>query len=385
MLDVAVVIVSWNVRDYLAECLSTVYAELRYSRLNGEIWVVDNGSTDGTLALLGSLFPHTRLRANDTNIGFGAANNQGMADAAAESPRYFLLLNPDTLIRPGGISQMVDCLDRCPEAGMVGARLVYRDGRFQHSAFTFPGITQLLFDLWPMPSALYDSRLNGRYARRLYRPDGDPFAVDFPLGAAMLVRRDVAEATGGFDESFHMYCEEIDWAWRIRNAGWGIYTVPGAEIVHYGGESTKQVPARSIVNLWQSRARLYRKHHTPARFALARRLATRGLARKAAAAPNRELREAYRRAAGFWQTVVAAEEGEEGVSQANPRANGQPPADVLIDAVSQTVAAVGAADAPAANAPATDEAAPNDPTAKKAAVSPAAEPAASPAGKAGAD
>jgi N-acetylglucosaminyl-diphospho-decaprenol L-rhamnosyltransferase len=301
MLDVAVIIVSWNVRDYLAECISSVYADLRHSGLTGDVWIVDNGSTDGTLELLDNLFPHTRVIANHQNEGFGAANNQGMAAAAASAPRFYFFLNPDTLVRPGALGQLVDCLDDCPEAGMVGPRLVYRDGRLQDSAFAFPGVTQLLFELWPLPQRFYDTRLNGRYPRRFYRPNAPPFAVDHPLGAAMMVRRDVAEKTGGFDESFHMYCEEIDWCWRIRNAGWSIYTVPAAEIVHYSGESTKQVPARSIVNLWSSRARLYRKHRNGFRWQIARRLASAGLRRKAALAPTAALQEAYLNAAERWQ------------------------------------------------------------------------------------
>ncbi|HSM55335.1 MAG TPA: glycosyltransferase family 2 protein [Candidatus Sulfomarinibacteraceae bacterium] len=312
MLDLAVIIVSWNVRDYLSECLSSVYAELNRSRLRGQIWVVDNGSTDGTLAILENLFPATQVIANQHNAGFGAANNQGMIAAGERAPRYLFLLIPDTLVRPGAMRRMVDFLDAHPEAGMAGARLVYRDGRFQHSAFAFPGVAQLVFDLWPISSRLYDSRLNGRYPRRLYRPDGSPFRVDHPLGAAMMVRRDVAEKTHGFDESFHMYCEEIDWCWRIHNAGWAIYTVPAAEIVHYGGESTRQVPARSIVNLWRSRAQLYRKHHDRVTLAISRRVARVGLMRKAAGAQKPALREAYEKAAAQWEpeALLQPQQGE---------------------------------------------------------------------------
>jgi GT2 family glycosyltransferase len=125
--------------------------------------------------------------------------------------------------------------------------------------------------------------------------------VDFVLGAAMLVRRDVAEATGGFDESFHMYCEEIDWCWRIREAGWDICTVPEAEIVHYGGESTKQVPAESIINLWRSRAQLYEKHHTRWMHAMASRVAQWGLMRRAAKTENPSLQNAYLESAAQWR------------------------------------------------------------------------------------
>ena len=304
MLDLAVIIVSWNVRDYLADCLRSVYADLERCELRGEVWVVDNNSTDGTQELLRVVFPNTHLITNQGNPGFGAANNQGMAAAASggrQGPRYFLLLNPDTLVRPGALGHLVKSMDAMPEAGLAGARLIYGDGRFQQSAFRFPGLAQLTFDLYPLPARLYDSRLNGRYSRRHYKPNAEPFAVDHTLGAAMLVRRDVAEATGGFDESFHMYCEEIDWCWRIRSAGWSIYSVPKAEIVHFGGVSTRQIPARSVVSLWRSRAFLYRRHHGRLKYAVARRLVKRGMIRMATKARSEDLENAYREAAAIWQ------------------------------------------------------------------------------------
>jgi GT2 family glycosyltransferase len=143
MLDVAVIIVSWNVRHYLANCLRSVWADLSHSGLRGEVWVVDNASTDGTVALLADLFPHVHVISNDDNPGFGAANNQGMQAAAAQQPRYFFLLNPDTVVQPGALGHLVACLDERPNGGMATARLMYGDGRFQHSAFYFPGLSQL--------------------------------------------------------------------------------------------------------------------------------------------------------------------------------------------------------------------------------------------------
>ena len=140
------------------------------------------------------------------------------------------------------------------------------------------------------------------YPRSAYKPNSDPFEVDHTLGAAMMVRRDVAETTGGFDEAFHMYCEEIDWCWRIREAGWNIYTVPQAEIVHYGGESTSQVPAQSIINLWQSRMQLYRRHHKPAKVTLASKMVEVGMRRKAKSTTNPEIQKAYLKAAALWQS-----------------------------------------------------------------------------------
>lgn len=309
MIDIAVIIVSWNVRDYLVKCLRSVFNEFKRSGLKGEVWVVDNASTDGTVELLADLFPQVNLLANEHNPGFGAANNQGMLAAAGSRPRYYFLLNPDTVLQPGALKELVHCLDERPDGGMAGARLVYGDGRFQHSAFTFPGLAQLVFDLFPVPARLYESRLNGRYARSLYRRNGKPFAIDHPLGATMLVRAEVVVATKGFDESYHMYCEEIDWSWRVQLAGWKIYAVPAAEIVHYVGESTRQVPARSIIHLWRSRAQLYQQHHGRIRWAIARRLVVRGMQRKAAQTGDAELKRAYEEVIRIWQETPAAVDG----------------------------------------------------------------------------
>lgn len=300
MIDVAVIIVSWNVREYLADCLRSVCADLGRSQLHGQIIVVDNASTDGTVALLADLFPQVQVIANEENVGFAAANNQGMRAAETYNPRYYFLLNPDTFVRPGAIAHLVDCLEERPQAGMAGARLMYGDGRFQHSAFYFPGLGQLIFDLLPMPSRLYESRFNGRYPRRHYQPRREPFQIDHPLGASMMVRADVAESTEGFDESFHMFCEEIDWSWRIRRAGWEIYAVPAAEIIHYAGESTSQVPADTLVNLWRSRAKLYCKHHGRFRLAIASRLVHRSMTRKANKASDPDMRDAYSEVAAIW-------------------------------------------------------------------------------------
>lgn len=300
MIDVAVIIVSWNVRDYLGPCLRSVYADFRLSGLRGEVWVVDNASTDGTVAFLQDVFPQVHVIINERNMGFGAANNQGMRVAAAHEPRYYFLLNPDTVVRPGALTHLVSCLAERPKAGVTGARLTYGNGRFQHSAFHFPGLAQLAFDLFPLPSRLYETRCNGRYPRRFYEPHRPPFVVDHPLGATMMVRASVAEATGGFDESYHMYCEEIDWSWRIREAGWKVYAVPSAEIIHYGGESTRQIPAQSVLNLWRSRAQLYRRHHSRWKVALASWMVKLGMRRRAARETNPDMKKTYLEIVKLW-------------------------------------------------------------------------------------
>ena len=155
-LDLAIVIVSWNVRGLLEACLASAYESLKSSNLSGEVWVVDNASTDGSAELVRERFPQARLMANETNVGFAAANNpalraMGFASAAPhELPRYVLLLNPDPEVLGDALATMVRFLDGNPQAGVAGAKLLYPDGRLQHSAFAFPTLAQAFLDFFPL-------------------------------------------------------------------------------------------------------------------------------------------------------------------------------------------------------------------------------------------
>jgi N-acetylglucosaminyl-diphospho-decaprenol L-rhamnosyltransferase len=290
MTDLGIIIVNWNVRDLLTECLDSVTGSLstRHSPLSTEILVVDNASTDGSADMVRDRFPQVRLITSEANLGFAGGNNAGLRAWGLGSPtsdfrpptfdfqppRYILLLNPDTVAHGDALGTMVDFMDATPKAGICGARLIYGDGSFQHSAFGFPGLWQIALDAPGVNPRLLDSRLNGRYSRKLYA-GGQPFEVDHPLGASMLVRLEAIRRVGLMDEGFHMYCEEIDWAWRIKKAGWEIFCVPQAEIIHYGGQSTRQVKPEMIVALWTSRLRLYRKHYPAWKLTAARWLVCR--------------------------------------------------------------------------------------------------------------
>ena len=295
-----VIIVSWNVRDLLMACLRSLQADLERAGLTADIWVVDNGSTDGTSEAVARDFPTIRLIARRDNPGFAAANNQALRAALdASPPRYFWLLNPDTEVLPGATTALIAAMETHPRVGVAGAKLLYPDGTLQHSAFRFPGLVQLAFDLFPFPPRLYETWLNGRYPRRLY--DGDvPFFVDHPLGAAMMVRRETVEQVGLLDEEYRIYCEEIDWCWRMRRAGWRALCVPTARVVHHAGRSTGQVPVSSFVNLWTSRARLYARHHGPVTRFLARILVRAGMQRRMRGATP-EWQEAIRQVLRAWQ------------------------------------------------------------------------------------
>jgi N-acetylglucosaminyl-diphospho-decaprenol L-rhamnosyltransferase len=267
--DLSIVIVSYNTRQLLKECLGSVYASLAESTLVSEVTVVDNASRDGSAAMVRKHFPQVRLIVNEDNRGFAAANNQalraigyGTGDIRhTPPPKYVMLLNPDTLVSGSALTTLVHFMDENPRAGACGARLLHSDGSFQHSAFAFPTLFQVFLDFFPINYRLTDSRLNGRYPRRLYQA-GKPFSIHHPLGAALMVRRETIAQVGPLDEQFFIYCEEIDWCLRIKGAGWSIWCVPKAQIVHHVAQSTSQFRDEMFAALWKSRFQLFEKHYS---------------------------------------------------------------------------------------------------------------------------
>jgi hypothetical protein len=308
------VIVSWNVRDLLARCLDSLFAGLA-TRIDSrvvvvDIVVVDNASRDGSVEMLQTRFPHVKVVARQDNPGFAGGNNVGMRTLGispspslsffpSEEGEFVLLLNPDTEVQPGAIRRLLDAIRARPDAAVVTSRLSYGDGSFQHSAFRFPGLAQLYIDLFPVPPRLYETRLNGRYPRRLY--DGaQTFEIDHPLGAVMLVRAAAIRQVGLFDESFALYCEEIDWCARFKEAGWRNLCVPAAHVVHHSGQSTSQVRVESFVKLWMARYRLHTKHPQFAPMPLARLIVRSGMRRKMRNTPD-EMRAACERIIDVWK------------------------------------------------------------------------------------
>lgn len=288
MADLAVVIVTWNVRALVLDALASLFADLAAHGPAADVYVVDSASSDGTVEAIRAAFPQVHLIASAENLGFGRANNLalreiGFGTPGAALPSAVYLLNPDTITDIGATRTLYDALMADNRRGLVGARLRYGDGSFQHGAFAFPGLRQLWVEFFPTPGRWIEGAFNGRYPRALYDA-GQPFPVDFVLGATMMLRREVIEQTGMFDEQFFMYCEEIDWAWRIHKAGWGVACVPAAQVVHLGGQSTGQVKPQSIVHLWSSRLRLYDKHAPRWKNWLARRLIAAGMSCKIAQA-----------------------------------------------------------------------------------------------------
>lgn len=257
-IQLSVVIVSWNTRELLTRCLRSVIGDIETSRIAAEIIVVDNASGDGTVDSLRGSFPTVRFRALKTNLGFAAASNVGIKESAGDA---FLLLNPDTEIVSGAMLALLNTLYATPHTGMVSGLLLNGDGSPQSSGYRFPGVIQSIFDFFPLHPRLLDSSVNGRV------PPGDgvsPYEIDHPLGACMMVRREVVDRVGLLDERYFMYSEEIDWCQRIRRAGWSIVMAPKARIIHHGGTSTRQVQREMFLELHRSRARYFFRYRSAA-------------------------------------------------------------------------------------------------------------------------
>jgi N-acetylglucosaminyl-diphospho-decaprenol L-rhamnosyltransferase len=292
--EVSAVIVSWNVRELLLRCIDTLQWSAAHGGICIETIVVDNASSDGSAEAARGM-PGVMVLPNDENVGYGRANNQGLSLARG---RYLLVLNPDTEVQADALATLVTFADSHPRAGIVAPRLLNRDGSVQSAAFRFPTLLMAALDLFPLPTWvpgrirlwLASSRLNGRYP--VAQRANEPFCIDHPLGACMLLRRAAYAQCGGFDPAVFMYSEEIDLAMRYASAGWECWQVPQARVVHLGGASTRQLPTHMLVELWRSRLYIYRKHRSNAAYvALALLLvfaqATRVLATALSAATGR--------------------------------------------------------------------------------------------------
>lgn len=255
--DITAVVVSWNTRDLLGRCLASIDREAAASGLSVETVVVDNASTDGSPAMVRERFPTARLIALDQNRGFAGANNLVLK---ALSTGAALLLNPDAELLPGALAALWHALHAAPHVGLVGALLLNPDGSWQSSGYRFPDLAQVAIDLFPLHPRLVASGANGRVGLS----DGlSPVEIDHPLGACMLVRAEVVARVGLLDEGYFMYGEEVDWCRRIKAAGWTVLTAPAARVIHYGGQSTAQMPEAMFLQLHRSRARYFRRYHSP--------------------------------------------------------------------------------------------------------------------------
>jgi N-acetylglucosaminyl-diphospho-decaprenol L-rhamnosyltransferase len=233
---IAVAIVNWNTRELLRTCLRGVLAEEP-----AKVVVADNGSQDGSVEMVRQDFPSVTLIVSPENPGYGAASNRAISHCEAE---YVLLLNSDTELRPGALRTLRGYLEGHERVGVVGPRLLNPDGTLQESCFPFP-----------RPLLPLMKRRSGGFSHD--RPGPVPWVV----GAALAIRRTAFQSVGGFDESYHMYFEEVDLCYRLRKAGWETHFVPDAGVVHVIGASTQQRRAETLLRTRLSSLEFFRRHH----------------------------------------------------------------------------------------------------------------------------
>lgn len=261
VVDLSIIVVSWNTRDLLERCLASVNESLdaRFfhaeNRLSYEVIVVDNFSTDGTSEMVRERFPLAELTERSENGGFARANNEALRRYHG---RYALLLNPDTEVQPGALSMLVTFMDQHPAAGAAGPRLLNPDGSLQPSCFPSPGLAREFWRLFHADAIHH----YGTCAMSEWKFD-EVRPVDIVQGACLILRRETLDQVGLFDEDFYIYSEEVDLCQRIRQGGWKIYFVPQAQVVHFGGQSTRQVAERMFLQLYRSKILYFRKHKGP--------------------------------------------------------------------------------------------------------------------------
>lgn len=264
MLDLGIVILNWNTRDLLRECLKSVYAAR--GPLTYRVCVVDNASPDSSAAMVRAEFPQVLLIENPVNNGYAAGNNLGLRalgfgpGAEGAAPRYALLLNPDTVVPPDALAGMVAYLDAHPEAGVAGPKLVLPNGQLDlacRRSFPTPEVS-----FWRMTglSKLFPrSRLFGRYNLTYLDPDTEA-EVDAVVGAFMLVRREAIAQAGLLDEKFFMYGEDLDWALAMRQAGWRARYNPRVSVLHVKRAASRR-SRKAQIAFHEAMLYFYNKHY----------------------------------------------------------------------------------------------------------------------------
>ena len=253
-MDLSIIIVSWNTRELLDECLTSIYAH--QGSLTLEVIVVDSASADGSVEHVRQHYPQAILLPQDKNIGFTRGNNVGLAMAKG---RHLLLLNPDTVVMDGLLQGMIGFLDQHPAYGMVGPYTINTDGSTQSSRRRFPNrAIAILESTWLQPLA--PPRLLDWYY--ISEPnDRATLDVDWVQGHALMARRKVYEQIGGLDQNFVMYFEEVDWCKRAQLHGWKTKFLGDVTVLHHGGKSSDQVTQFKHIQYARSKILYHRRYN----------------------------------------------------------------------------------------------------------------------------
>jgi GT2 family glycosyltransferase len=260
-MDISIIIVNWNTRALLQKCLDSVYHSIA-NNLVFEIIVVDNASTDDSVAMLEKLYPQVIKICNQQNRGFGGANNQGFS---VMKGKYALLLNTDAVLTPDAVTKLWSFGEMHPQAAIVCGQLLNADGSKQNSVAAFPSLLTLAIN-----NSLLEYLFPKKYPGKRYEHK-EPLEVDSAVGACMLISKRALDAVGFFDERYFFFFEETDLAFALRSAGWKIYQVPDAFVYHLQGQSIGH-NIRSRTEFYRSRYQFLRKWHSPVFYYSARGL-----------------------------------------------------------------------------------------------------------------
>lgn len=260
VMDLSVVIVNYNVKYFLEQCLHSVSRAME--KLEGEVFVVDNNSVDGSVTEIRNKFPEVKIIENRQNLGFSKANNQAIR---VSTGRYVLLLNPDTVVEEDTFRKCLDFMDNHPDAGALGVKMIDGKGEFlPESKRSLPTPEVSFYKMFGLSSLFPRSRRFGKYHLG-YLDRDQTHQVEVLAGAFMFIRREALDSTGLLDETFFMYGEDIDLSYRIIRAGYRNYYFPGTTIIHYKGESTKKGSLNYVRMFYQAMIIFARKHFTSRR------------------------------------------------------------------------------------------------------------------------
>jgi len=253
--EISIVLISYNGREFIEDCLRTTVESL--GNTSPEIIVIDNASGDGTTEIIESKFPQARIIKNKTNLGFARAVNQGLEAASGE---YILLLNQDTRIRGDAIPKLARKLKSDPRLGTIGPRFVGFDGKLQYSARAFPRYRDLFFEYTGLACLFPRSKIFSRWKMGWFDHVTES-EVDQPMGAALMVRREVVDKIGLFDESFGIFFNDVDYCRRVIEAGYKNLYYPEAVIEHFVGGSTRKRKARMILESHRAMFKYFEKYN----------------------------------------------------------------------------------------------------------------------------
>jgi hypothetical protein len=259
-MEVSVIIVNYNVRQFLENALTSIRRAME--GLEGEVIVVDNASDDGSTEMVKAKFPDVILIENRRNLGFAASNNIALRRARG---KYLLLINPDTIVQEDTLRVMLAFFAETPDAGLAGCKILNPDGSLQLACRrTYPTPWVAFTKTFGLSSLFPGSRLFGKY-NLTFLNENETYPVDAVSGSFMMVTREVLEAVGGLDESFFMYGEDLDWCYRVTQAGFKVYYVHGTKIVHYKGESTRRSDIDELKHFYGAMQLFVGKHFAGSR------------------------------------------------------------------------------------------------------------------------